>query len=227
MNNLFRFCVLGNAILCVDTTFEIVDGLWLTDTTYTKEALIDLKGKHPEFPGPSFWHFHKMQESYRHYVGELAIQKPELLGLEKIGRDLNKALSNHFTDVFQNAKPCTALNICRNLTHLASSQHKASWQTSTVSKVTCFFRVDLGTQRMKTIFMSNLTTSKVSGKKQPLVFVNGFEKKQAIQRVPYHVCKKTSQYRRMLLYEWLGTQAQAAEEGAKRRGDTKQSCLCK
>jgi len=52
LNDLFRFCVLGNAILRVDTTFELVDGLWLTDTTYTNEALIDLKGKHPEFPGP-------------------------------------------------------------------------------------------------------------------------------------------------------------------------------
>ena len=49
LNNLFKFCVLGNAILRVDTTFELVDGLWLTDTTYTNEALVDLKGKHPEY----------------------------------------------------------------------------------------------------------------------------------------------------------------------------------
>lgn len=104
LNDLFRFCVLGNAILRVDTTFELVDGLWLTDTTYTNEALIDLKGKHPEFPGPSFWHFRKTRESYRRFAGELVIQKPELLGLKKIGHDLDKALSNGFTDVFQDAK---------------------------------------------------------------------------------------------------------------------------
>lgn len=52
MNDLYRFCVLGNSILRVDTTFELVDGLWLTDMTYTNKELIHLNGKHPEFPGP-------------------------------------------------------------------------------------------------------------------------------------------------------------------------------
>ena len=104
LNDLFRFCVLGNSVLCVDTTFELVDGLWLTDTTYTNEALVDLKGKHPEFPGPSFWHFRKTRESYHRFAGELVIQKPELLGIKKIGQDLNKTLSNGLSDIFQDAK---------------------------------------------------------------------------------------------------------------------------
>ena len=104
LNDLFRFCVLGDAILCVDTTFELAVGLWLTDTTYTNEALINLKGKHPEFPAPSFWHFRKTRESYRRFAGELVIKKPEFLGLKKIEHDLDKALSNGFTDVFQDAK---------------------------------------------------------------------------------------------------------------------------
>ena len=102
LNN--KFCVLGNAILHVDTTFKLVDGLSLTDTTYKNEALIDLKGKHPKFPGPSFSHFRKTRESYRRFAGELVIGKPELLGLKKIGHDLDKAISNGFTDVFQDAK---------------------------------------------------------------------------------------------------------------------------
>ena len=76
----------------------------MTDTTYSNEALIDLNGKHPEFPGPSFWHFRKTRESYRRFAGELVIEKPELLGLEKIGHDLDRALSNGFTDIFKNAK---------------------------------------------------------------------------------------------------------------------------
>ena len=59
LNDLHRFCVLGDSILRVDTTFELVEGLWLTDTTYSNEALVDLNGKNPEFPGPSFWHFRK------------------------------------------------------------------------------------------------------------------------------------------------------------------------
>ena len=41
LNDLYRFCVLGNSTLRVDTTFELVNGLWLTDTTYTNEALIN------------------------------------------------------------------------------------------------------------------------------------------------------------------------------------------
>ena len=104
LNDLYRFCVLGNSILCIDTTFELVDGLWLTDTTYTNEALINLNGKHPEFPGPSFWHFRKTRESYRRFAAELVIEKPQLLGLKEIGHDLDKALSNGFSDIFKDAK---------------------------------------------------------------------------------------------------------------------------
>ena len=41
LDNVNRFCILGNSILHVDTTFELVDGLWLTDTTFRHEALIN------------------------------------------------------------------------------------------------------------------------------------------------------------------------------------------
>lgn len=88
-----HFCVRGNCNLHVDTTFELVEGLWLTDTTYTSEALVDLNGKNPEFPGPSFWHFRKSKDCYRRFAGEFVTQKPELLGIEKVGCDLDKACS--------------------------------------------------------------------------------------------------------------------------------------
>ena len=103
LHDLYRFCVLGNGIFRVDTTFELVESLWLTDTTYTNEALVNLQGKHPEFPGPSFWHFRKNRECYRRFAGELIILKPELLGIKKVGHDLDKALSSGLTDIFQNA----------------------------------------------------------------------------------------------------------------------------
>ena len=103
LHDVYRFCVLGNAIFRVDTTFELVDGLWLTDTTYCNEALVNSKGKHPEFPGPSFWHFRKTRECYRRFPGELVILKPELLGIKKVGHDLDKALSSGLTDIFQGA----------------------------------------------------------------------------------------------------------------------------
>lgn len=81
----------------------MVDGLWLTDTTYPNESLINQSIKHPEFPGPSFWHFKKSRESYRRFAGELAIAKSELLGIKKIGHDLNKAIAGGMTDIFKDA----------------------------------------------------------------------------------------------------------------------------
>ena len=95
----------GNSILHVDTTFELVDGLWLTDTTFSHEALINHRnGKHPEFPGPSFWHFKKDHETYCRFAGELAIAKPELLKIKKVGHDLDKAIAKGMTDIFQDAQ---------------------------------------------------------------------------------------------------------------------------
>ena len=103
LNDIHRFCVLGNSILRIDTNFELVDGLWLTDTTYKNESLIDQSNKHPEFPGPSFWHFKKSRESYRRFAGELIIAKPELLGIKKIGHDLDKAIAGGMTDILKDA----------------------------------------------------------------------------------------------------------------------------
>ena len=104
INDLYRFCVNGNSVLRVDTTFELVEGLWLTDMTYTNKALIDLKGKNAEFPEPSFWHFRKTRECYQRFAGEIVIKKPELLNIKKIGHDLDKALSQGLCDVFNEAK---------------------------------------------------------------------------------------------------------------------------
>ena len=64
--NVKKFCVNGKSILRVDATFELVDGLWLTDSTFIHEGLVDAgTGKHPEFPGPSLWRFRKDHQTYR------------------------------------------------------------------------------------------------------------------------------------------------------------------
>lgn len=57
LEDLYRFCVIGNSVLQVDTTFELVENLWLTDTSFANEAFLNAKGKHPQFPGPSFFTF--------------------------------------------------------------------------------------------------------------------------------------------------------------------------
>jgi hypothetical protein len=148
LNDVYRFCVLGNSILRIDTTFELVDSLWLTDTTFTNEALIDLNGKHPEFPGPSFWHFKKTRESYRRFAGELAIAKPELLGIKKIGHDLDQAIAKGVTDIFREAEQLYCTQLCRNLMLISynhsdatNDQNSASCPTFTVPRMTYFCKV--------------------------------------------------------------------------------------
>ena len=153
------------------------------DTTYSNEALIDLKGKHPEFPGASYWHFRKMRESYRHFAGEIIIQKPELLCLKKIGHDLDKALSSGFTDIFRDTKTlyCTQHMQERDAFKLQSvGCNQWSKQKIMADIYGCPsdapLKVNQRTQTTKTILMSNLKVSKMSGKKQLLLFTNGFEK---------------------------------------------------
>ena len=53
IHDLKRFCVNGTSELTIDATFDLVYGLWLTDTSYRNLSLIDIDGTHPKFRGPS------------------------------------------------------------------------------------------------------------------------------------------------------------------------------
>ena len=68
LNDIERFCVKKKGIFSVDTTFEVCDGLWLTDTCYPNMSLIKEDGTHAEFPVPSFWHFRKDRKAFRRPV---------------------------------------------------------------------------------------------------------------------------------------------------------------
>ena len=74
--DIYCFCVRDNGTFCIDATFEICDGLYLTDTTYPNLSLNGINGKHPEFLGPSFWYFNRTRETYHRFVGELIIYEP-------------------------------------------------------------------------------------------------------------------------------------------------------
>ena len=93
INDIERFCVKKKGIFSVDTTFEVCDGLLLTDTCYPNMSLIKEDRTHPEFPGPSFWHF-------RRFASELVVERPLLLQLPIIGHDLDKAQMLGFHDIF-------------------------------------------------------------------------------------------------------------------------------
>ena len=47
IHDLKRFCANGTNELNIDTTFDLVYGLWLTDMSYRNLSLIDIDGKHP------------------------------------------------------------------------------------------------------------------------------------------------------------------------------------
>lgn len=104
LQDLIRFCVNGNSILVVDTTFELCDGLWLTDSSFQNEALVNNKGEHPVFPGPYMWHFKKTREVYRRLALEIVNECPLTIQIKKVGHDLDEAVGSGLADVFVNAK---------------------------------------------------------------------------------------------------------------------------
>lgn len=89
----------------VDTTFDIVPGLWLTDTSYKHLGLVDENGSNPEFPGSMMLHFNKDRKEFRSFAMEIAVQRPELSEcIRKIGHNLNKATALGFKDLFKDAQ---------------------------------------------------------------------------------------------------------------------------
>ena len=88
-----RCCVNSSSVFRCDTTFEIMDKLWLTDTSYTNTALIKTQNtKHPEFPGPVMVHFTNNQGMYRCRATEIVTAKPNLSNISMIGHDMDQAV---------------------------------------------------------------------------------------------------------------------------------------
>ena len=85
--------------------------------------MVDENGKHPEFPGPSQWHFRKNRESYRRFVGELALSLPDLRYIKKVGHDLDNAIRNGIDDV------------CFDVEHFWCTQHLQRADVDKLSKL--------------------------------------------------------------------------------------------
>ena len=104
LKDMERFCIEGSTELNVDTTFDLVYGLWLTDTSYRNLALVDKNGSHPEFPGPSMWHFRKDRLEFRAFAAAIVNVAPKLLKLKKVGHDLDLATAQGMEDIFTDLK---------------------------------------------------------------------------------------------------------------------------
>lgn len=106
IKDLVRFCVEGNSVLRVDTTFEIIENFWVTDTSYTNESLIsENSGESPDFPGPIMLHFRKDTFTYQAFASHLVMINPDLKNIKKFGTDLDRALINGMRNVFEIADP--------------------------------------------------------------------------------------------------------------------------
>ena len=103
INDLKRFCVFGNSPWILDTTFKVAEKLWLTDSAYENESLVDENGKHPLFPGPSQWQFRRDQQSFRRFAGKLVITDAALINIKKVGHDMDSATVNGVGEILINA----------------------------------------------------------------------------------------------------------------------------
>ena len=127
----------GQGILCTDTTFEICEGFYLTGTSYPNKSLLDISsGKHPQFPGPFFWHFKKNEEVYRRFAREILIADPSLAGIKKIGHDLDRAIAKG--TVYQFPIHIFFENVYQTLTSLffpldfeSKKKKQKHWRTTT------------------------------------------------------------------------------------------------
>ena len=100
-----RCCVKSSSMFRRDITFEIMDKLWLTFTSYTNTALIKTQDtKHPEFPGPMIVHFRKDQGMYRLLAAEIVTAKPNLSNM-----DMDRAIKNVLTSIFSMAESLVCL----------------------------------------------------------------------------------------------------------------------
>ena len=100
-----RCCVNSSSIFRCDATVEIMDKLWLTNTSYTNTALLKTQDtKHLEFPGPMMVHFTKGKRTYRRLATEIVTAKPNLSNISMIVDDMDQAIKHGLTSIFSKAE---------------------------------------------------------------------------------------------------------------------------
>ena len=103
LTDIEKFCCdnQNNAsILAIDTTFNLCD-LWITDTTYRNQRLINpISKKNPVYLGPIMFRFTKEDGSFNRFALELLSSNPKLRKLQyRHGiRYIQWVLNNKFLD---------------------------------------------------------------------------------------------------------------------------------
>ena len=104
IHDLKRFHINGTSKLNIDTMFDLVYGLCLTDMPYRNLSLIDIGGEHPDPPWPSIKDFQKDRVEFRSLAAELVNLSSKLASLKKIGYYLDLATAEGTEDIFKEAK---------------------------------------------------------------------------------------------------------------------------
>ena len=129
MKNVEKHCVRETSPLRFDTTFEIIDGLWVTDTSFTNTSLINERdGKHPEFPGPLMLHFKKDSETFKRFAAEIILGNPTLMDIKKIGHDMDPALKKGLKSIFNKSETLLCVQHIKDRDKLKLQELKASPQ---------------------------------------------------------------------------------------------------
>ena len=98
LHDISQFCCGDNdvAVLGIDTTFNLCH-LWVTDTSYRNKRLANRSTqKSPVNVGPTMLHFTKDDETFRRFCAEMLCSNPQIVTLQKVGVDMEKAIFNGF-----------------------------------------------------------------------------------------------------------------------------------
>ena len=95
LNNIETFCVNGNNVLKLDTTFDVCD-MSLLDTAYQNRRLVNDKLEHPWLFRSILFHMKKTSETFSRLCIDLFASEAEISKVPILGIDLEKALFQGF-----------------------------------------------------------------------------------------------------------------------------------
>ena len=87
LKDIEQFCcrTTDNSVFGVDTTFDLADEMWLTDSSLRNERILSVRSNdHPINFGPGMLHFSKNESIFRQFCAKLPSANPALENLKKL-----------------------------------------------------------------------------------------------------------------------------------------------